>query len=296
MSIDFEKIETAQDAFNAKYGVNFNIEEFDASISGFAELGGGVNADEMYKITFVSLYQKAFANFIDQKLGKTFEFGEMIRDFDKNIMDPYRAECKKENKSAPTLYGGWTVKEYMESVDHSLNSVPNDKCDYATRRYREGDLRIRDMRAYDEELKKGVPSADKLATLYCYAQALSRVNEERSFFWKVTHPFKFLAEKREAKNFKAYISEVTGGELTENTGNEKFDDILAHAKDPLIYQSRKIVKNALAQIAPTDRTREIANKEKLFVDAAAMKDDQKKTMERFEKKNDPVKESINVKH
>ena len=298
MPIDFETIETAQVSFNTKYGVNFSIEEFDASISGFAELGGGIDADEMYKITFASLYQKAFANFIDQKLGKTFEFGEMIRDFDKSIMNPYRAECKKENKSAPKLYGGWTVKEYLESVDHSLDRVPNGKLDFAARRYREGDLRIRDMRAYAEALKKeDSPSADRLATLYCYTHALSVINQERSFFWKATHLFKYFAEKREAKNFKAYLAEVTGGELVERTGNEKFDEILARVKDSLIEQSRKVVKAAVSQAVANDLEKDApADKEKLFVDAAAMKDIGQKTTAQVKETTSLAKENLNLKH
>ena len=91
-----ERINTEQQNFYEKYGVNFDIEGFETKSSFHDNLGGfGVNT--LYRQAFIPLYKKAFANFIDGKIGDSFDVADMINDFEK-IMEPYREKCN-ENKN-----------------------------------------------------------------------------------------------------------------------------------------------------------------------------------------------------
>ena len=56
MAVNRQELEDAQAKFNKKYGVDFDIDEFDASISGLAEIGGIENSNQMYKMKFTELY------------------------------------------------------------------------------------------------------------------------------------------------------------------------------------------------------------------------------------------------
>ena len=244
MSGEVERIEQAQAKFNKKYGVKFDAEAFEESLNFYENIGTVFEVNNLYRQNFISLYEKAFANFIDKKIGEDFDVGVMINEFE-DIMKPFRDKCNSEGKQYPDVYGGWTVNEFLTSMCNSLSDVPDNKIEYATKRYSDGQLSIRNMRSYANKLKKaGNPSKDELATLYCYAEGLSNVNERRNVSWIIKYPFKFFAEKREAKNFKAYISEVIGGELQENVGNTKFDEIFAIVNDASLSNGKKAIEFA----------------------------------------------------
>lgn len=282
MSKGFENMEREQAQFNKAYGVDFDIVAFDEKLSFLENMGSTLKVNDLYRQTFIPLYQKAFANFVDRRLGSTLEVGGMIRDFER-IMTPFRAKCLEEKKTPPSVFGGWTPKEYLKATYHALDAVPNDKLDYAATRYRNGDLRIRDMKEYAEELKaERNPSTERLATLYCYAEGLSSVNEERTTLWKLTNPVRYFAETRESESFRTYLSDVTGGELKENVGNTKFEEILACAKDSLIADNRRIVENAYQQADREETERQEAQKDRqqLSVFAAVMSDGKSKTAEK----------------
>ena len=63
---DLAKIENTVSEFNKKYGVDFSITDFDEKLNDKAVAKA---ADERYKTTFTELYKKAFANFIDIRIG-----------------------------------------------------------------------------------------------------------------------------------------------------------------------------------------------------------------------------------
>ena len=163
-----QAIETAQAAFNKKYGVEFNFDEYEGSVSCLDEGGGATSADEIYRVMFADLYKQAFANFVDRKIDKEFDFIQMLNEFDKSIMDPYRKECKTTETPAPKPFGGWTLSRYLTSVDNFLSDEPLYKPQYATQRYNQGKLGLFRMRAYVNSLRsKENVSAGELSTVDC---------------------------------------------------------------------------------------------------------------------------------
>ena len=295
MAVSRQELEAAQAAFNKKYGVNFDIDEFGASISGLSEIGGIDNADQMYKMKFSELYKKAFENFVDRKIDGTFDFMEMINDFDKNIMEPYREERKGEGKSAPKPYGGWKVSEYLASVDTYLNDMPLLKPLYAGQRYREGKLGMSDMRAYVNNLKKkDNVTPGELSTVDCYISALSEANENRSLISKILNPIGLIIEKIHLWLFKSYLEKQTGGPLSalEQDGNEKYKEIYEISNDTLIAKARETVENAKELALSNEQTREAAKsqKEQVKIPTSEITDEQIKTFDQVVY-NDPQKEN-----
>ena len=125
--MDYEKILEAQRSFNEKYGVNFDIYEFEGAINGFTAFGDTVPADEIYKTKFIIQAKKAFANLVDNKLENGLDLGEMINDFEKMIMDPYREGCDPAYATEP--FGGWDAVGYLRSVNNFIRaSSPSERC------------------------------------------------------------------------------------------------------------------------------------------------------------------------
>ena len=297
--MNFKKIIKAENAFNKQYGVSFSIEAFDEKVSVFDNFTGGINIDEMYRTSFSELHQKAFANFIDGKIEKTFDFVKMLKDFEETIMNPYREERKSEKKSVPTPFGGWMGSKYLESVYKSLTDIPDKKIDFVVKRYNERTLRIRDMRSFANDVAKlENPPLDKLATLYCYSEALSKVNKDRSYPWIFTHLSRFFAEKREAKNFKNLIIKAIEGKSVNKNIPKKMGDVLLFVNDDIIPKSKAAVKEA-SEVATISEELNAINakvniKEKVQINGLN-NEIRTKTADKINLIKPEVKENINIK-
>lgn len=238
--VDYEKIEAAQDRFNEKYGVNFDIYDFEGAINGLTAFGDTINPNDIYKTKFIIQAKKAFENFVDNKLENGLDWGEMLNDFEEMIMDPYREACDPEYRTEP--FGGWDTAEYLRSLKNFVDGVPDSKSVYAANRYKAGKLPIREMRAYAKELQDldDTPSVEQLSTLYCYAKGLEIVNQSRSVWWAMLHPIRFFAERREAKNFMEYVEEQ------KNVENVSIlDKVRECAQDKTIETTKKLMKEAV---------------------------------------------------
>ena len=264
-----ETILNAQSEFNRRYGVKFDIEEFDGSVSSLDDYAGGKSGvDDMYRVTFSLLYKKAFANFIDHRMEGEMDFGRMISEFDATIMEPYRQFCREQGRTPPTVYGGWTVNTYLKSVENHMKDLPEDKLAYAATRYSKGQLPMRDMRVYVEQLKNTPdPSSQQLATLLCYTQALKTANEQRTTGEAWRHPFRHWAEKRHVKAFETLLREKLGDPLSES--NPQFKVVQDLAKDQTDIQSAKyaVVRAATQAGIRADETRS-ANRYTINVESA----------------------------
>ena len=295
MPRNFRKITAAEDAFNKKYGVDFSIEAFDERISVFDDFGGGSDINFMYRFTFKDLFKKAFGNFIDHKLGRKFDASAMIKDFEKTIMTPYREELKKEGRNDLVPFGGWSVKTYMETIQQYTMGLPSSKVDFAEARYHERIIRIRDMRAFANSLRgKENVTIDELATLSCYSVALANANEERTRKWAWRHPFKYFAEKREAKNFQDLVVEKLGD--PEDVANAAKYNALRASMESNSIDTCKVAVDMLVSRLQYDKNapwEPAANKkEKVSVSSALLNDDPSKKSEKVEYKNPSVIEEI----
>lgn len=198
--------------FNKNYGVNFNIDEYNSKARAFDDEEYGLNTT--YQAEFIRLYKKAISNFIDGKI-TDFNPMKMLSDFETNVMGSYRKECIEKfdrNIDVPSGYGGLDKREMLTLMQEAVRDIPANRIQYAAQRYKGGDIRIRDMMAFSNEvLGKGVVDREKFATMVSYAEALKQVNESRSFVWRVFHPIRNRAEQRNAQTIADIIDKVGGG-------------------------------------------------------------------------------------
>lgn len=296
---DFADIEKAAKAFNERYGVHFSIGVFEEKARTSTVIGGSTNQDDLYKNTFIELYKNAFANFVDRTIGNELDCGKMIREFDKEIMAPYRQWCKDQALSSPKPYGGWSTTEYLKTVSNYLSGLQKNKIGFAEERYKNGELPIRQMRAYSEKLMAGAnkPTAEQLSTLYCYAKALKNVNESRPSSWMLRHPVRYLAESREANEFSAYIDEVTGmnQNSASNVNNETsaikstYAEMMRVANDNIIERALNIVQETVKGLEAKEQADKQAsvNKERISVGGAEMRGDLVHTFNKINEKEVP---------
>ena len=295
--MDLKKLKYAQADFNRKYGVDFSIEKFDSSLGGLLDFGGEVDIDEKYRASFSELYKQAYGAFIDRKTKNSLDLVQMINDFDADIMVPYSEMRRADNKSAPTAYGGWTVSEYLGSVKNYLNSVPDDKQDFAESRYRDGALNVGNIAEYtDNVIKSDDASASKLATLYCYYTALDRVNSGRSFFGKYSNLFTHFKEQGCMDKIKSYIEQKTGGPMSADT-NEKFKEVYDVATNDDIGQSRELVSTALTYSIISSRGSDgyYEGKERLNFDPSVIDDRNSRRSEKVSAKDVYASREIGLK-
>ena len=274
MSVIDREIEAAESAFNQLYGVRFDVRDFESGISFYDGMEGSeAKMNDFYKETFVTLYKNIFANFIDRKIGKTLDVGNVLRDFEK-IISPLRRRLEKAEIDTPAKYGGWSTTDFLGAMKNAVEDVPNDTSEYAVSRYKSGKLDISEIKDYLNQLKnEEKPSTEKLSTLYAYRAALSSVVGKRPFGWILGNLYQFFAERSALKNINAYLVKETKGELRENSGNEKFNEILKQVKSPIIEQNKAAVSNAYLEAGgEPEKKDESLLKEKVFVDDALVGD------------------------
>jgi hypothetical protein len=297
MAIELREIETAAKAFSEKYGVKFSIASYNTKAETLRDVFGkdALKNDANYKSEFMKIFKQAFGNYVAGKTDE-FKFEDMLKDFENDIMKPYREYCKEKKIPAPKAYGGWNSLTYHKDDRNFMQGISHGRSTYTEQRYVKGEIRIRDMRAYAEQLStKEVPTAEEIATLQIYANALDGANSGRGFWWKVFHPVRNNAEQREAKSFQAQVDKLTGKADMEgyivnggakNNGlvtlySEAVDDVL---QDKIIDKMYEAVKNAIKEKSaakPTaPATKEEADnteKENVVVDEANLKIDAPKS-------------------
>ena len=297
MAIELREIETASRAFGEKYGVKFSISSYNAKAETLRDVFGkdALKNDANYKKEFMKLFKQAFGNYVEGKTDE-FKFEDMLKDFENDIMKPYREYCKEKKIPAPKAYGGWNSLSYHKDVRNFMQGISHSRRAYTEQRYVKGEIRIRDMRAYAEQLStKEVPSAEEIATLQIYATALRNANDSRGFFWKMIHPVRNNAEQREAKSFQAQVDKLTGradmdgyivngGAKNNNLETLYTEAVYIAVSDKRIGDMYEAVKNAIKEKSAAKPTAPAAKgeadnteKENVVVDEANLKIDAPKS-------------------
>lgn len=213
-------------SFNQKYGVTFREEDF-------ARKARSTNPN----IAYWDMYSKLATTVADRKLaGENLPpLYEMLEDYEKMLFTPYKAIRDDEDIAAlqPEPYGGTELSsERAEMLKTALESKKTFEYHAIAKKYKNGDIRIRDIVAFaSEETGKDAPmSNDTAVEILKYALALEEANKSRSFIWKVFHPFRNNAEQRDS----ALIKRLVSSKLEDN-----FDNALWQAKNSVLPQFAK---------------------------------------------------------
>ena len=301
MKAVYRKIEEEQRKFNQKYGVNFNIYEFEGTLEVLNEDDDLVvdilsnDADPIYRTTFIDLYKKAYGNFVDRRIGATFDFAEMLDEFENNIMTPHR-EIAKPN-CVTSDFGGWIPETYIKSVKNYLDNIPNNNVKFAEERYKAGKLPIREMRTYANSLKKAEtpPTAGQLATLKCYAEALTNVNNGRKLSWIIFNIPRYLSEIIEAKKFNKAIDKLIPTNSDGSKNLEMYEQVDTFLNDRSIEKSRTVINDKLNEIAPEAENvnENTVEKEQVVIDEIDDKN-VKKNFDKTVERSAPSRDILNL--
>lgn len=201
----YEAYEKKLAGFNNRYQVNFSFENYDSQSlkdkNLIAPLKGvkGISRENLkYRNAFLNIYKECVGNMIDKKYN-TFNTEELVQDFEK-LMNDYREYCSKNGETAPEANGGWMGTEHMDAMRDTINTIRSPRVNDATERYLSGELRVRDVRAYVRNLAQNGNirnlSAEALADVMVYREAIKNAVESRTIWWKITHLAKNRAEQK----------------------------------------------------------------------------------------------------
>lgn len=197
--------------FNFKYGVAFSYQEFEAEVNALknsrASSAPGECENEVYVSTYKKILEKAIDNVIHAKLDRYhLDHKEMMKDYG-NLMNGYLDAQSAAGNNIPME---WKRRsELLKSVTPMLEKHTGTNGDYIAQKYLNGEFRIRDMRARTNYLKEHKETNPQVLVGICaYAEALEKVNSQRSRLWRWLHPFRNRAEKRQAKEMRQYITDV----------------------------------------------------------------------------------------
>lgn len=206
------KVEDFKDNYGIEVSCEKYVEDVERKIQQARNGGGEVDVaaikNEVFLDTVKELYKEyVWGLYIKDKLTKEGFDADLFDDFHE-IIHMYSATEKRaayfgevfelemtETEKAQVIYDG--VKELQ-------SKSPAEKYKDL---YKNGDLSIRDMREYVKSLEASKMKDEEIATAFQAAQALREVNEGRSFWWRVFHPFRNNAEKRDAKLIEDTIVE-----------------------------------------------------------------------------------------
>jgi hypothetical protein len=183
---------------------------------------------------------------------------DVVKNFEEYLMQPFVNECKTAGeKPYPKPYGGMTRMQRIELVEHMLNTTPKNDVELTERAYLKGQIRLRDIRENVNDMPfavgKGVDT-HQLQRIGAFMLAIENVNKSRPLWWRIIHPFRNNAEKRDAKELRTVLNSFGGNALSVATS-------LAMKEYKTLEVTKESVKNAKLELEAEKREKLIKNSE-----------------------------------
>lgn len=199
MPQDFSKYNNFVNDFNKKYNTTFSISKFAARVHEHKVLEGDDPYKTAYKTILVEFYKQAVKAQINGKV-KEIDYTQFIMDLE-TPLSIYIDDLKKEGeaKDVKTFCGTKNI-ERITALKAAHENVPRTPTAVAVEEYKNGEMRIRDMVAFTKEVTADAENIDakNINRVVAFATALEQVNSSRSIMWRIFHPFRNNAEKRDA--------------------------------------------------------------------------------------------------
>lgn len=204
---------------------------------------------------FREAYKKVVMRDLSNKKNDTLHSKRLLDNFKMLVVDNIIFDTPKSRQGDLSMDMGLKSKEEEFAImSEVLDSVPSNEVDLIEERYLNGDIRIRDMVRFANDTVLDNRSATIMAS---YAEALKKVNEGRSFWWRVFHPFRNNAEQRDSKKIEDLIKErgsetmLRGGRSAALNKLSMLDavknetrEFIVEGKDDLAAQYSNIFNNA----------------------------------------------------
>lgn len=270
MSINWNALEARAKEFNDQYRTSFDYSGFYSKLKTFNRLTTDNAADIVYKGTLGTVLKDAMVAACHSRgSAKRGERGDVdlmdvVKNFEEYLMQPFVNECKTAGeKPYPKPYGGMTRMQRIELVEHMLNTTPKNDVELTERAYLKGQIRLRDIRENVNDMPfavgKGVDT-HQLQRIGAFMLAIENVNKSRPLWWRIIHPFRNNAEKRDAKELRTVLNSFGGNALNVATS-------LAMKEYKTLEVTKESVNNAKLELEDEKREKLIKNaEEKDFVE------------------------------
>ena len=219
-------LENSAKAFNAKYACSFDFVTFESRVEEFTFFRPNGGWIDVYKVMFEQMYAQALEA-VAEGMTADLDSEAMLDDFEYTLIRPYVSEGENEIKHKP--YAGLDRIARLEYLERLTKKAPSSPVALYIDRYKRGVLTLRQMRsaALSEQAAN-----ERCVEIAGYILALECVNDRRSFAWRVLHPFKCNAEKRDAALLKSFfLRTVKGGEKFYNEiATEAYETFEGHKR------------------------------------------------------------------
>jgi hypothetical protein len=185
--------------FCLKYACRFDFVTFESSVEEFTFLRPNNGWREAYKEIFDQVYRQALRSAAEGR-NTDLDAEAMLDDFEYTLIRPYVNECEEQINHKP--YVGMDRITRLEYLEHLTKRAPSNLVALYTEKYKNGELTGAQMRTL-AALHSSTGAMD--VEIAGYVQALENVNSSRSFIWRLIHPFKNSAEKRDAAHIKRML-------------------------------------------------------------------------------------------
>lgn len=186
--------------FNETYGTSVSLDRIQSE---YKRLNSYNNA---LQVVFYDAYVTALLKDLCKKDVDFLNSQDMLKDFKRLVVNNLADEIPKEQKGTISKNMGLETKltEY-NMLEAIWKALPQNNVEVVATSYKNGNIRIRDMVA----AAKSTPKYDDRTKilLVSYAEALKRVNESRSFWWRL-NPLNWArnhAEKRDSKLIESLV-------------------------------------------------------------------------------------------
>ena len=184
--------------FNETYGVKFDINEYFTKAK-------RTSPNEALKEMFTDMYKKVMLH--DLAHGTNVSC-KMIENYDSSIIYHLKDNFRNSDREfLPHKNAGMDKIDRYNLLNGIWKDMPKSDTDVIKESYEKGDIRIRDMMAVVNQLKHTEATRDEQVRLASFSEALKKVNESRSFVWRVFHPIRNSAEKRYAARIEEFIND-----------------------------------------------------------------------------------------
>ena len=261
MSINWKSLSERANEFNNLYKTHFDYSSFYTKITSLGHLDPGNAANIVYKGTLGAVLKDTLIVACNrqrsaQKGITAVDLLDVVKNFEEYLMQPFVKECKSAgDKCYPKPYGGMSRMQRIELVEHVLNASPKNDVELTEQAYLKGQIRLRDIRENVNDMPfaagRGV-DAHQLQRIGTFMLAIENVNKSRSFWWRVIHPFRNNAEKRDAKELRTVLNSFGGNALDVATS-------LAKKEYKTLEVTKESVRNAKLELEKENNDKLIKN-------------------------------------
>ena len=119
-------------------------------------------------------------------------------------------------------------------MSNSISNIKSDKAEYVKDKYLARKLRLRDMRADIDRMKKNPPvSAEDLSRAMVYMRALNRTVNNRTSGWRALHWIRNRAEKRDLQALQDFVTSYNKTDIYAKAGALADEDLVSEAREKL---------------------------------------------------------------